>query len=239
MFTEPTKITSRKIILSTIVALASAVLTGCQTYPYSKLENDVYNCVDKLSREIPKEFKSETVNIMGNTQGYFYGDPSFTELTRFNKDREITPTAGKGRYVKCQLWDCFKELSAGYLNADDLWEEFELKDKSKLKKDSFTNFYFRGSTAELEGLPADAVIDTDVIVLQKPTHAVVYFRKVKSEIWEKCEVHGPMYFAYSDTDDVPEYCVDGAKIVPKGQVQRYLDLLKRFHKTYSFPEYLD
>ncbi len=81
-----------------------------QEYSYSKLENEVYDYVDKFSREIPKEFL-KTAN--------FYHDPKLV----INKNFEIE--SGKGRLVYGYYPP--ETIVAGYGDK----ENFKLYDKTE------------------------------------------------------------------------------------------------------------
>ena len=225
MFTQHNKISLKKTVVLATLAVGCAVLAGCQTYPYSKVENDVYNCANKFSRKIPKGFVEEGKETEGSSEVYWYHDRSLVV--------EDIPQSGKGRAVAYQLYYGFSKLLAGYVDEDGVkpWLESEGKDRSKLKANSLIGFEARRSTGE-EGW--EGAIDGDSYILQKDADAVVYFRKEGGRVWKRYELADMSGLFTFEKEELY-----GATRVRTEQVQRYIDLAKRFDKTYSLKPQLD
>lgn len=226
MFTQQNKNSSRKIVLLVVVAVGCAVLASCQSYPYSKVENEVYNYVDKLSLEIPNGFLEDEKKTEGSSETYSYHDASL--------DMEDTPWSGEGRWVRYKLYYGYEELGAGYLNADDLtrWIESEGKDTSELKPNSISIVIFL-AMRPTRVADEKEVLKNEWFVLQKTRDIAMYFKETGSNVWKKCELYGaPRPFGSESFQE----CEQRAKIVPAEKVQRYVKLAKRLDNTYSFPK---
>jgi hypothetical protein len=224
MFAKPNRFKAWKIVVTAISGVVITGLGGCQTSPYSRLEKDVYNCVNEFSRKIPKGFVEHTTAVDKGIYGY--SDPGL-------KMSNIGALRGKGRALRYQFDDpSCRDFFAGYLNRDDLnpWRASGYKDTSSLKPNSLLMFGARSPTPG-----AEDSIENELIALMKPTKAVVYLKKVEGSVWRRCEL---LDFLASEVtiDELERECTKkGGTRVPTEQVQRYIDLAERFYKTYPLP----
>jgi len=214
MFTRQNNVSLREMILLAAVTVATAALTGCQTYPYSKLENEVYGYVNKFSRKIPKGFVRNEED-----DGVFYNDP---KLVLRGGETEF---GGSGRLVLAMYGNGSKGLASGYADLDEMkpWLQGEAEDKSKLKPGSLIYFGFVRVQAE--------PVFPQVVALIKDEEAVTYVKQASE--WRRAEIEmaariwseGP--FAWFE-----HLNEQAGETVPKEQVQRYIKLANTLSKTY-------
>ena len=217
MFTRQNNVSLRKMILLVAVTVGTAALTGCQTNPYSKVENEVYGYVNKFSKKIPKGFvRSESPEDGDNIA---YHDPKLGLGNEFG---------GSGRIVLAMYYNGFKGLASGYADFDEMkpWIDGEAEDKSKLKPGSLIYFGFV-SFVSVQTYP----VSGQAVALIKDEEAVTYV-KLANE-WQRLE----MQFAARNWSESLfawfQHVKDKAgETVPKEHVQRYIKLANTLSKTY-------
>ena len=217
---------TRRIVAAVFFLAVAAVVTYLvhsqmtqEKYPYSKLENEVFEFVDKFSREIPEEFVEEEVQVEGAEQDFLYHDPGLGE------------EGGKGRAV--HYWRngiSNRRLRAGYVNYDDMKAalESETEIASTLSPDSliaFVEVYPFDYGKEVSGFEEHY----DLI---KGPDGVRYSRKSMKAPWVRSEVLWTPGSVFEDTV-VDEF---SRTQVPAEMVQRYIDLAGRFCQTYRLPK---
>jgi len=214
MFTRQNNVSLRKMILLVAVTVGTAALTGCQTNPYSKVENEVYDYVNKFSRKIPKGFVISEPDEDGDNIAYH--DPKLGLGNEFG---------GSGRIVIAMYSNGFKGLASGYADFDEMkpWIEGKTEDMSKLKPGSLIYFGFGSVQAH--------PVFGQAVVLIKDEEAVVYAKQANE--WQRLE----MQFAARNWSEGPfawfEHLNEQAgETVPKEQVQRYIKLANTLSKTY-------
>lgn len=227
MFGRQNKISLRKIVLLTAMASGSVGLASCQTYPYSKLENEVYNYVKKFSKQIPKRFVASRYEIE-DMEHVLYHDNSL--VMKENEPLTVSYARGRGRYVGFRFYGGYKDVLTGYLDVAPAKAWWHSKDKSKLKADSFFSFAVRSSSGDAKGVLVDKSI-----LLAKPEGGVMYAKKAGEDVWKRSDMYDIEHGF--ELDGAWLACVKhGADCVPEGQVQRYIKLANRFNKTYFFKE---
>ena len=213
MFTRQNNVSLRKMILLAAVTIGTAALTGCQTYPYSRAENEVYGYVNKFSRKIPKGFVR-----FEEDDGVVYHDP---ELVFRGGETEL---GGSGRLVLVSR-NGPKVLASGYADLDEMkpWLEGKTEDMSKLKPGSLIYFGFINVQ--------DEPVFGQAVALIKDEEAVAYVKQANE--WQRLEMQiaaknwagGP--FAWFE-----HLNEQAGETVPKEQVQRYIKLANTLSKTY-------
>ena len=218
MFTRQNNVSLRKMILLAAVTVGTAALTGCQTYPYSKAENEVYGYVNKFSRKIPKGFVRYEQN-----DGVVYHDPKL--VLGIDERGGETELGGSGRIVLAMYSSGFKAIASGYADLDVMkpWIKGETEDMSKFKPGSLIYFGFVSGQA----LP----VFGQAVVLIKDEEAVGYAKQANE--WQRLE----MEVAGKNWSEGPfawfEHLNERAgETVPKEQVQRYIKLANTLSKTY-------
>ena len=58
-------VNTKRLTVAMVVLFAGLVLTGCQTYAYSKIEKEVFKEMDKLSRNIPEGLVEQEIERSG------------------------------------------------------------------------------------------------------------------------------------------------------------------------------
>jgi len=217
MFTRQNNVSLTKMILLAAVTVGTAALTGCQTYPYSKVENEVYGYVNKFSRKIPKGFVISEPPEGGDHIAYH--DPKLGLGNEFG---------GSGRIVLAMYYNGFKGLASGYADFDEMkpWIQGETEDMSKLKPGSLIYFGFV-SFVSVQTYP----VSGQAVALIKDEEAVTYV-KLANE-WQRLE----MQFAARNWSESLfawfQHVKDKAgETVPKEHVQRYIKLANTLSKTY-------
>ena len=214
MCTRQNKISVRITTLAAALALAVAVLTGCQTHPYASLEDQVYNHFDPLTRKVPRGLIAAPKQDTGRgTHVYAYHD-----------GRPGPVGSQSSRFIRCEIGAAHRELWVG----DTL-----LPDKNKL---AVIAFYARSAeltfgTDITAGMPAPCLVD-ELLMAQDRTRTVVYFKRKGTSVWAMCELEAVSAFTLSEQDR--QACLEQAETVTAKQVQRFIDLAKRFYKTYFF-----
>ena len=229
MFTQQNRSGLSTIVLLLVLTVGCGGLVGCQTGSYSKLENDVYNCVNKFSSKVPKGFTQHQMERKGTSQIYSYSDWADNF---FSKDADIDsfPRGLKGRAVRYQRYvGAQSKLQAGCfdINVDDLkrcWDDNAyMGTLLKLKPNSLVGFEAARSLEQYD--------DPEWFILQKGADAVAYTREKKGASWIRHEAHDMQGLFTADEKQLQE-----GETVPPEQVQRYIDLAERFYKTYSLPK---
>lgn len=216
MFTRQNNVSLRKMILLAAVTVGTAALTGCQTNPYSRVENEVYGYVNKFSRKIPKGFVISEPPEGGDNIAYH--DPELGLGNEFG---------GSGRIVLAMYYNGFKGLASGYADFDEMkpWIEGETEDMSKLKPGSLIYFGFVSVHVQTYHAFGQAV------ALIKDEEAVTYV-KLANE-WRRAEIEmaarnwSENLFAWFQRLDE-----QAGETVPKEHVQRYIKLANTLSKTY-------
>lgn len=214
MATRQNKISLRITTLATAIALAVAVLTGCQTDPYASLENHVYNHFDPLTRKVPKGLIPAPKEDTGRgTHVYAYHDgrpgPIGTQSSRF---------------IRCEIGAGYRELWVG----DTLFRRNDRLGVVAFYARSAETTFGTDITAEM---PAPCVVD-ELLMAQDQTRTVVYFKRKGTAVWARCELEGVSAFTLLEHER--QGCLEHAETVTTNQAQRFIDLAKRFYKTYFF-----
>jgi hypothetical protein len=215
------------MVLLAVVASGSAGLTGCQTYPYSKLENEVYNYVKRFSENVPKRFVASRYEIE-DMEHVLYHDNSL--VMKENEPLTVSYARGRGRYVGFRYYVGYKDLLTGYLDVAPAKAWWKSKDKSKLKADTFFSFAVRSSRGKATGVLVDKSI-----LLATPEGGVMYAKKAGEDVWKRSDMYN-IEHGFELNGAWLACLKQQADRVPEGQVQRYMKLANRFNKTYFFRE---
>jgi hypothetical protein len=214
MFTRQNSANLRKMILLAAITVATSALTGCQTYPYSKVENEVYGYVNKFSRKIPKGFVRDEED-----DGVAYRDPKLV------LGAGETEFGGCGRLFIAMSRNDARGIASGYADLEEMrpWLEGGAEEMSKLKPGSL--IYFGFVNVQSDPLFSQAV------TLIKDEQAVAYMKQANE--WQRLE----MQFAAGNWSKGPFawfFHLDGktGEQVPTEQAQRYINLANTFSKTY-------
>lgn len=209
-----------RLIVVLVIVLGGIIVTGCQTYPYSELENEVYNSVNKFSQKMPKGWAKHEINAMPGQ--YIYQEPTVV----------LSNTTGSGKFVggvfnlKDVEGAC--SVTCGHVDFDTVshWLESRGADEGPLKPGSLVYFAFLNAEAS----PSFG----DGVVLLKDQGAVVY-RRLRYK-WTRVEMQNDKASSrdYSSFVMFPleHFEEQPAQEVAEEQVQRYLDLANRFASTY-------
>jgi hypothetical protein len=223
------------IVASAFLFAGVPLSAGC--HQYSKLENEVYEYVDKFSKKIPQEFvKTEN--------GYHDSALSL-------KDGGKTMESGKGRFVIMTKEP--ETITAGYMDVEELvsyimsgnLEELKtnlsftrITQKEETKKEILDENYeqlleefTKNTNIEPKEIPKlseenKEKISHDVLVLIKKDDMVIYV--IKDGKWKKG------VYKVKDVDEKGYYdkVAGNGQTIENEQVQRYIDLSKRLKKTY-------
>lgn len=198
-----------KKVLPVLVLLAGIPLTGCQSYSssYSKAENRIFRHFDKWSREVPKGMFPAAVEKDGDYTVYSYRTPGPGHLTGTSECTVSYMTSPKTKLLAI---------------ADD-----RPREKNKLGLVSFV--VYEGRREFGSGTGRSLVFDRSLI-LRSETESIIYFREKGTAIWRSCQMPGQVELSW--TPQQQEQCLQGAKEVPAEQIQRYVDMTRRFYEVY-------
>ncbi|MHC4645412.1 MAG: hypothetical protein ACYTBJ_07910 [Planctomycetota bacterium] len=198
-----------------VAVLTGLVVTGCQTHSYSKSERAVYNHFDKWSSSVPKGMIAAPAESAGGAKVYAY------------HDGPPGPVGSGSKRVIRGVFDAEKR---------ELW----VWEAAVAKNGHIRLFGFYAQTGEVafidnQEAAADNALVVDLMyVLQNEKEAVTYLREKATAAWRQCRLPGVVWSAF-DAEKRKD-CLLGAEEVTEQQVQRYIDLTRRFYKTYFFIE---
>lgn len=212
---------TKRLIVVLVVLFGGLVLVDGQAYAYSKIENEVFKEMDKLSRNIPEGLVEQEIGRSGTSEQYSYNDSESSAISGGNLKmvRYIRyVTAGRNLSVICLKID------------DDIVKQYR---EGKLNLSMQTLFVLKPSlaTAFYAGRSSEEYDDGDTYTLSKGYDIVKYIRKSRNTPWIRYEGK----FSMDKPDFEIEHSVEGKEVSAK-QVQRYIDLAERFDETYSFPQ---
>ena len=205
----------KKVVLALIaVVLCGVMVSGCQSNRYSDMENDVYNCVNKFSRKVPKGF----VNIQS---------PSDNMIGCRDPEVDVDEIRGKGRVVINTFENGKKSIAAGYANLDEAkpWIEGDVDDTKEMKPGSLIYFaYVNAESGPMSG---------EVVALLKDMLNTVVYVKNKDNQWRKTEVPASEWFEEGPFGWLEHIGKRPGETVPQSNVDRYIRLADRLSKTYG------
>ena len=151
-----------KLITTAALAIGSLSLIGCQSsnqsypnqQPYSKLENQVYNYINKFSDKIPKELIRK---------GNIYHDSKL--ILRLENLDEPLVESGKGKLV--YGYPIPLTIIAGYADKKE-FELYDITNNSKVLNNlSFGRMVFKSKPYGVD----------EIIILNKKNTHVIYIKK--------------------------------------------------------------
>jgi len=222
-------VNTKRLTVAMVVLFAGLVLTGCQTYAYSKIEKEVFKEMDKLSRNIPEGLVEQEIERSGSSSNPL-------EVYNYADSESSVVGGGKLRRIRYSPPDTFGDsgrLTVGCFNFnnvdDNVIKQLREEDEAALLKltDS-VNFF--GATRE-----GGKFFESYVLMKESDAiYDVIYYEKGKgSDSWIRYEG------VYDSIDSIEADKIKQSserKKSPAEQVQRYIDLAKRFDETYSFPK---
>lgn len=231
----------KRLIVALVILVGGLILTGCQTHPYSKVENEVFSKLDKLSRKIPKGLVKKGMQRSRCSEDYRYHDPGADVGS-------LPMSAGKFRTIgySCGCGDNMLGVWIYHFN-DDMAKRLR-EDKAylqtllRLTPNSVVIFDFRRDVPDQylkaskrrPGLYECYTLTKEYAVVSYQRGGLSSQRIKKDTPWIRYagEIHEGQTIFELEQSNLCE-----GKIAPEGQVQRYIDLVERFKETYSFPDY--
>jgi hypothetical protein len=195
------------------------------------LENDVYGSLNKFSSKIPKGFVRGAPEQEGSSWIYSYHDAGFDLFSLQPDDYDSLPQHIHARFLHYKRYVAgASELVVGRVNMSrrDMKRLHVASEADKLaflKQNPSSSFGF------IARRPSDE-LDPEMYWLQRGSDAVCYERERRGAPWTTYEV----YDFLSEPFPPHQNRLEGGKIVPPEQVQRYIELAERFYKTYSLPQ---
>lgn len=214
---------TKRVIVVLVVLVGGVMLTGCGGY--SKLENDVFNEVDKLSKSIPEGFAHEDATRSAGSIKYSYIDDEseFTKKGKLQaKSIEFLFSPGISNILNVTISTAHDKDTTSILG-------FWARPKSK-----YTHWDEEPESFQIVHAEKVRVKGPDKVSSRYTTEGhMIYYEKRKD--WKRYDVEDALQYDF-DPHQYRQFLGHLGKRVPTEQVQRYIDLVERFKETYSLPD---